>query len=91
VHGLIEEVESWDSWHSLDDYRNNIFSIKNAYYGGLDLSTPVAMSLSVYVAGKDAALDNRIKAKITDCLTKIAAIGTGGRSFYEVVRDNAKK
>jgi uncharacterized iron-regulated protein len=89
--GLIEEVESWYSWHSLDDYQNNIVSIKNAYYGGLDLSTPGSNSLSAYVASKNAGLDNNIKAKITDCITKIAAIGEGGRSFYEVVRDNAKK
>jgi uncharacterized iron-regulated protein len=91
VNGLVEEVESWYSWHSLDDYQNNIISIKNAYYGGIDLSTPAANSLSAFVASKNASLDSQIKAKITDCITKIAAIGAGGRSFYEVVRDNAKK
>ena len=26
-------VESWYSWHSREDYRNNIYSIRNAYYG----------------------------------------------------------
>ncbi|MDR1347988.1 MAG: hypothetical protein LBJ63_06105 [Prevotellaceae bacterium] len=91
INGLVEEVESWYSWHSLDDYQNNIKSIKNAYYGGRNLSTPAATnSLSVFVASKNPQLDSQIKAKITDCITKIAAIGTGGRSFYEVVRDNAK-
>jgi uncharacterized iron-regulated protein len=87
VNHLVEEVESWYSWHSLDDYKNNIVSIKNAYYGGLDLSTPSATSLSAYVASKDATLDTRIKAQIADCTAKITAIGTGGKSFYEVVRD----
>jgi predicted lipoprotein len=90
VNGLIEEVESWYSWHSLDDYQNNIKSIKNAYYGEIDLNTPATNSLSAFVASKNASLDNQIKAKITDCITKIAAIGAGGKSFYEVVRDNAK-
>jgi uncharacterized iron-regulated protein len=89
--GLIEEVESWYSWHSLDDYQNNIISIKNAYYGGIDRTSPHTNSLSTYVASKNAQLDNNIKAKITDCINKIAAIGEGGRSFYEVVRDNANK
>ena len=28
------EVESWYSWNSLDDYRNNIVSIRNSYFGG---------------------------------------------------------
>jgi uncharacterized iron-regulated protein len=86
--GAVEEVESWYSWHSLDDYTNNIISIKNAYFGGIDLSTPKANSLSAFVAGKNAQLDNQIKAKIQDCIAKIAAIGTGGKSFYEVVRDH---
>jgi uncharacterized iron-regulated protein len=88
--GKVEEVESWYSWHSLDDYQNNIKSIKNAYYGGRDLSTPHSNSLSTFVAGKNAGLDTQIKDKIADCITKIAAIGAGGRSFYEVVRDNKK-
>lgn len=26
-------VESWYSWHSRDDYTNNIWSIRNSYYG----------------------------------------------------------
>ncbi|MDR1199416.1 MAG: hypothetical protein LBK94_10500 [Prevotellaceae bacterium] len=90
VNGLVEEVESWYSWHSLEDYQNNIKSIKNAYYGGRNLSTPTTNSLSAFVKAKNSQLDSQIKAKITDCITKIAAIGTGGRSFYEVVRDNAK-
>jgi uncharacterized iron-regulated protein len=90
-----EEVESWYSWHSLDDYQNNIVSIKNAYYGGLNLTSPKSTSLSAYVASKNAQLDTDVKAKIDDCITKIAAIGgnynsTTGEyqySFYVVVRD----
>jgi uncharacterized iron-regulated protein len=85
--GKVEEVESWYSWHSLDDYRNNILSVKNAYLGGLDDNSRRQASLSAYIASVNPALDNQIKAKIEDCLTKIAAIGTGGKSFYEVVRD----
>jgi uncharacterized iron-regulated protein len=83
----VEEVESWYSWHSLDDYRNNILSIKNAYLGGIDDNSRQTTTLSAYLAKVNSALDGRIKAKIDDCITKIAAIGTGGKSFYEVVRD----
>ncbi|MDR3194604.1 MAG: hypothetical protein LBT76_04865 [Tannerella sp.] len=83
----VEEVESWYSWHSLDDYQNNILSIKNAYLGGLDNQSRQTVTLSAYIAGVNPALDSQVKAKIEDCLTKIAAIGTGGKSFYEVVRD----
>ena len=49
-------VESWYSWHSRDDYRNNIFSIRNAYYGSLD-GTVNANSLSAVLAKKNPALD----------------------------------
>lgn len=29
----VYSVESWYSWHSRDDYTNNIWSIRNSYYG----------------------------------------------------------
>ena len=34
--GGLYKVESWFSWHSRDDYTNNIFSIRNTYYGRID-------------------------------------------------------
>ncbi|MDR2292856.1 MAG: hypothetical protein LBE11_05205 [Prevotellaceae bacterium] len=85
VNKAVLEVESWYSWHSLDDYQNNIKSIKNAYFGGRNLSAPKTNSLSAFVATKNPQLDTQIKAKIDDCIAKIAAIGTDGKSFYEVV------
>jgi uncharacterized iron-regulated protein len=86
------KVESWYSWHSLDDYTNNILSIKNAYLGGMDDNSRTAVSLSTYIASKDAALDANIKAQIEDCITKIKAMGGNGQySFYEVVRDQRNK
>jgi hypothetical protein len=87
----VEDVESWYSWHSLDDYQNNIRSIKNAYLGGWDDNSRTAISLSSYVKERKPELDASIKAQIEDCLAKIAAIGTGGRSFYEVVCDKKDK
>jgi uncharacterized iron-regulated protein len=89
--GKVEEVESWYSWHSLEDYQNNIISIKNAYYGGRGLATPHASSLSAYVASQNPTLDGSVKAKIDDCIAKIAAIGAGGKSFYEVVLAHANE
>lgn len=87
----VEDVESWYSWHSLDDYQNNILSVKNAYLGGMDDQTRTSVSLSTFVALKDAALDAKLKEKIADCLAKIKAIGKDGKSFYEVVRDQSNK
>jgi uncharacterized iron-regulated protein len=80
------KVESWYSWHSLDDYTNNILSIKNAYLGGIDDKSRPEVSLSTYIASKDRSLDKEIKEKIEDCIDKIKAIGNNGQySFYEVV------
>lgn len=81
------DVESWYSWHSLDDYQNNILSIKNAYLGGVDDQTRQTTSLSAYLAQSNPTLDTQLKSKIEDCRAKIKSIGNGGKSFYEVVRD----
>ena len=56
-------VESWYSWHSRDDYTNNIYSIRNAYYGSLDGSIN-ANSLSTVVAGVNPSLDTNVKNAI---------------------------
>ncbi|MDR1738517.1 MAG: hypothetical protein LBR66_06875 [Candidatus Symbiothrix sp.] len=83
----VEDVESWYSWHSLDDYKNNILSIKNAYLGGVDDQTRTGdKSLSAYIASTNKTLDNQVKSAIEDCLQKIDAIGANGQySFYQVV------
>lgn len=91
VNRRVEDVESWYSWHSLDDYSNNILSIKNAYLGGMGDDSRTPTSLSAYLATTNASLDTQIKNKIEECLTTIAAIGQNGSSFYEVVRDQTNK
>ncbi|MDL2221014.1 hypothetical protein LJC35_00505 [Parabacteroides sp. OttesenSCG-928-N08] len=87
----VEDVESWYSWHSLDDYLNNIHSIKNAYFGGVSESSRSNNSLSKYLAEVDPALDSKLQAQIEDCIAKIKNIGKDGKSFYEVVRDQTNK
>ena len=81
------KVESWYSWHCIDDFKNNMLSIQNAYLGGVDNNSRTTPSLSTFVKSVDSQLDTDIKNKITDCIAKIEAMGTGGKSFYEVVRD----
>lgn len=66
-------VESWYSWHSRDDYRNNIYSIRNAYYGSRDGSVS-AYSLSAILAAKNAELDARAKTMIRGAADAIYAI-----------------
>lgn len=66
-------VESWYSWHSRDDYRNNIFSIRNAYYGSLD-GTVAAASISAAVKAANAELDAKVVAAINAAAEAIYAI-----------------
>ena len=66
-------VESWYSWHSRDDYTNNIYSIRNAYYGTLD-GTVANNSLAAFVKENNAALDVLVKASIKTAEEAIQAI-----------------
>jgi uncharacterized iron-regulated protein len=69
--GEVLDVESWYSWNSIDDYANNILSIRNSYYGGNGRSTAESNSLSAYVKSKDESLDNSVSAAINAAYTAI--------------------
>lgn len=66
-------VESWYSWHSRDDYRNNIYSIRNAYYGSLN-GKVATQSISALIASANSALDAEVKAAIEAAAVAIYAI-----------------
>ena len=83
----IYAVESWYSWHSRDDYTNNIISIRNSYYGNLfnggpdeiessskNFETVSSNSLSALVAKYNPALDNQVKNAIKKAAVAIQAI-----------------
>ena len=72
-------VESWYSWHSRDDYRNNIYSIRNAYYGTRDGSIS-PNSLSAVLATKNPELDTQAKQAIKNAADAIYAIPQPFRS-----------
>lgn len=66
-------VESWYSWHSIDDYSNNILSIRNSYYGSLHGNVS-PNSISALVAEINPTLDATIKAQIALAYTSIQGI-----------------
>jgi uncharacterized iron-regulated protein len=70
------EVESWYSFNSLDDYLNNMVSIRNSYFGGRDktAATATERSLSAFVKSKDAALDRDITNAIEAAMNAINSI-----------------
>ena len=66
-------VESWYSWHSRDDYSNNILSVRNSYFGSL--TTEIAdASMSALVESRDPGLDARMKAAVDAAYNAILAI-----------------
>lgn len=56
-------VESWYSWHSRDDYSNNIVSIRNSYLGSMDNKLAEA-SIGALVKELDPALHEDATAAI---------------------------
>ena len=65
-------VESWYSWNSLTDYKDNIISIQNSYLGGIDGNRGV--SLSELVKSIDADADQNLKDAIQNAISKINGI-----------------
>ncbi|MDR1668088.1 MAG: hypothetical protein LBS03_10450 [Bacteroidales bacterium] len=74
------EVESWYSFNSLDDYANNIVSIRNSYFGGMGATTAQSNSLSAFVAEKDAGLNTQLIAAINGALSAINAMNNPFRN-----------
>lgn len=77
LNGNTEEalyaVESWYSWHSREDYANNILSIRNSYYGSRDNSI-AEHSMSALVKSINPQLDTDVKSAIATAQTDIMGI-----------------
>lgn len=72
-------VESWYSWHSIDDYSNNILSIRNAFNGTRN-NTEAAHSLATFTKAKDGTLYASVKAKIESAYNAIKGMNAPFRS-----------
>jgi len=66
-------VESWYSWHSIDDYSNNILSIRNAYNGTRNGQVATS-SLATLIAANNASLNTTVKNAIQTAYDAIQAI-----------------
>lgn len=66
-------VESWYSYHSRQDYQNNILSIRNSYYNSRN-GQPSSISLCTIVKATDAALNDRIITAINHAANAIEDI-----------------
>lgn len=66
-------VESWYSWHSRDDYTNNIRSIRNAFNGSRD-NTVNSASISSLLAEINPTLQNYLNEAIANAENAIQSI-----------------
>lgn len=64
-------IESPYSHKSIEDFYNNILSIENAYYGGVEGMRFESGSLHSYIKSLDENLDNRVVAAINNAKNKI--------------------
>ena len=67
-------IESPYSQKSIDDFYDNILSIQNAYYGGIEGQRNDKLSLHAYVKKMDKNLDNEVEDAIQNALDKINAM-----------------
>ncbi|MBQ7572508.1 MAG: peptidase M75 [Bacteroidaceae bacterium] len=72
-------VESWYSWHSIDDYSNNIQSIRNAFNGSRN-NTEANHSLAAFTKAKNADLYADVKGKINAAYNAIKGMNAPFRS-----------
>ncbi|MDE6812116.1 MAG: peptidase M75 [Muribaculaceae bacterium] len=86
--GALYSVESWYSWHSREDYSNNILSIRNSYYGSLD-GTVNKNSLSSLMATVNPDLDTKVKTAIAEASNSILAIPQPFRNHINSIESRA--
>lgn len=72
-------VESWYSWHSIDDYSNNIVSIRNAFNGTRNNQEAVH-SLAAFTKSLNATLYASVKGKIEAAYNSIKGMAAPFRS-----------
>ena len=67
------DVESWYSWNSIADFTDNIRSVRNIYYGTLDGNVS-NNSMSAYVKGINATLDNNVRSAIDNAIKEVSSM-----------------
>ncbi len=72
-------VESWYSFHSIDDYSNNILSIRNAINGQRD-GNEAEYSFATYLKENNSSLYNTLQAAISTAYNAIQSMTAPFRS-----------
>ena len=70
----VNYIESPHSWNSIEDFYDNIVSVRSAYFGALGATSAQTYSVSAYLAGVDKTANEGVVSAIGKCLEKIAAM-----------------
>lgn len=84
------DVESPHSWNSVTDFVDNLRSVRNAYYCSLDGNCST-LSVSAHVAQLSKSADEKVKACLTDAISKAEAMPTPFRNYILENTDAASK
>lgn len=67
-------IESPHAYNSIQDFKDNIESVKYAYYGALGATSPQSVSISSYLESIDAAANQAVINAINNSIAKIEAM-----------------
>ena len=84
----VSYIESPYSHNSIDDFYNNIISVENSYYGGIEGKRDNEKSLHKYIADRDSDLDKKVTDAISNALAKINAMPRPFRNNIKHPRNN---
>lgn len=85
----VNYIESPYSKKSFEDFYENISSIKNSLYGGINLSSANANSLLSLVQKKDAALATKLNTQL-DAALKALDTCRKGTAFVDIINSGVK-
>ena len=70
----ISYIESPHAYNSIQDFYDNIVSVRNVYYGGLGTTQPQSGSLCEFLGSVDSKTNQAVIDAIEECLAKINAM-----------------
>lgn len=85
----VNYIESPYSKKSFQDFYDNISSIKNSLYGGIDLSTPDSKSVMALVQKQNASLASSLQGKLDAALSALDACRKG-TPFVDIINSGSR-
>jgi hypothetical protein len=85
----VNYIESPYSKKSFADFYDNIMSIKNTLYGGINLGSPNANSFMAFAGNTNASLAADLEARLQTALDALTTC-KNGKAFVDIINSNDK-